>query len=278
MLLAVALLAPYLELLLMHWFSASGHAMASLLALAAAIMVAWLQRPAALAGPPQRNGLGLALLAVFVLAYALALSVLTRRTLVGGSATAIVACLCYLRYGGQGLQRLRYPLLLALLAIPFPGRLLDFLTYHLVGLASLVGTTVLSWLVAGVSQEGSVIVIAGHGAVEVVEDCSGLDGVLLFLPIAVTVVYFQPRLSGIAKAAILALAMPLALLGNLLRILLSGLLQVHYAELNRSEAFHQVVGIISLGLALLALIWLPRLLRRWPTTNRVTPRTGEATP
>ena len=256
-LLAVALLVPYLQLLWMHWFSASSHAMASLLALAAAITIGWLQRPTALANP-RRVGLALALVALCTLAYALSLTVLTRRTLVGVTATGIIACLWYLRYGAQGLKAFKFPLLLALLAVPFPGRLLNIVGYHLVDLASSLGTTVLSWLVAGVTREGSVILIAGHGAVEVVADCNGLAGVLMFLPIAVTVIYFQPQLSTLAKAVIVALAVPLALFGNLLRVVATGLLQVHYADLNRSEAFHQVVGFVALGLALLVLIGLPR--------------------
>ena len=95
-LLAVALLVPYLQLLWMHWGSNSNHAMASLLALAAASAIGWLQRPTALANP-RRVGLALALVALCTLAYALSLTVLTRQTLVGVSATGIVACLCYLR-------------------------------------------------------------------------------------------------------------------------------------------------------------------------------------
>ncbi len=257
-LLAVALLVPYIQLLAVHWFSASDHAMASLLAMGAAITIGALEPPGTPSGP-RRLGLGLALLTVCTLAYALSLTVLTRRTLVGFTATGIVACLCYLRCGSQGLKRWRFPLLLALLAVPAPGRLLETLGYHLVGLASSLGALVLSWLLAGVTREGGVIQIAGHGAVEVVSDCNGLAGVLLFLPIAVTIVYFQPHLSLLAKAAILLLSVPLALFGNLVRIVATGVLQVHHADLNRSEAFHQFLGFLSLGLALLILLALPRV-------------------
>ena len=268
--LVMGLMVPYAQVLWAHWWSGSSHAMASLLALMAAVVCWWVERDTNTTNAPQNPRTAYLLLGAAVLAYSLAVCVFAKRTLVGATTVAVFAALVFVVRGRKGTARMVIPLALLLFVTPFPPVILEPLSYFLVDLAAGAGGSVLGWIVSDVEQHGSLIRIGTYGAVEVIQDCSGLEGVLLFIPLAMTVVHFQPELRLSAKLLVVVLALPLALLGNLLRIVITGLLLRAQFGLNDDPGFHNALGVATLGMALVLLLLLPRFLR--PRRARIDPQ------
>jgi exosortase len=267
-LLLIGLFVPHAELLAVYWRSASSHGMGSLVAVLAALVLLWSLLPLRPGSRPRPSFLrfGYLALACLLALYVANLLVWQKRSLVGYGATGILATLVYLQAGRSGLWQLRYPLALALFAAPLPGLVLEAVDAGMIDLATAAGATVLGWYQDGVVREGYFIRVTEWKTVQVVPDCSGLAGVLLFVPLAIVLSFYYPRLTPLGRIGLLCSALPLALLGNLLRIVLTGVLLVH--DIEETETFHEVSGIVSLSLAMGAMFLIALWLDGSPRSRR----------
>jgi exosortase len=172
--------------------------------------------------------------------------------------------------GWEHLKLLWLPILYLAFAVPPPGPLYVALTTPMQGIAAECGVQLLPLLGCTAARHGTIIEVAGGGrflSLEVAQACSGMRMLIAFVALAAALAYSTDRRMW-QKVLLTALALPIAILCNALRVAATGALAVHGApDWSRGDA-HEYLGIAMLAPALLlqsACAWaLDRLLVEVP--------------
>jgi exosortase len=173
---------------------------------------------------------------------------------------------CVLALGGRRHLRLAAaPLLLLLLAIPLPAVLMTWITMPLQLMSSQIAAATLQAAQLDVVRQGNLLTLP-HITLAVVEACSGLQSAVSLVSVA-AVTAAGLSLSGPRSAVLLAAAVPIAVVGNGLRVAASGILSQWLGEAALKGALHDATGyvaFIAMCGALLAIHLGTRRLPRLP--------------
>jgi exosortase len=137
--------------------------------------------------------------------------------------------------------------------IPLPHRIETALSLPLQRVATTASTYVLQTIGQPAVAEGNVIII-NNARIGVVEACNGLGMLVLFFAVA-TAVAIVVRRSWLEKIIIVASAVPIALVANVLRITATGFLHATVGGPWVDRFFHGFAGWLMMPAAL-ALLWL----------------------
>jgi exosortase len=156
--------------------------------------------------------------------------------------------------GGRSAWRWAWPSI-AFLAfmVPLPYRAAVALTDPLQHIATLSSTFALQTLGLPAVAEGNVILLS-EVELGVVEACSGLRMLVIFFALAAGVTLVIHRALW-EKALILASAVPIAIIVNVIRITVTGVLHELVGARAANAVFHDFAGWVMMPLAL-ALLWL----------------------
>jgi exosortase len=166
------------------------------------------------------------------------------------------------------LRELRFPLLVLLLAIPFPAIVFNQITFPLQLIASRLASEILPYLGVPVLQEGNVIELPVM-KLEVAEACSGIRSLMSLFTLAVFYGYFLEKTS--ARRVILALAsIPIAVAANVARIVGTGLCVQYWDPQKALGFFHEFSGWVMFVVSLCCLYLVHRVMRLF------TPASGKA--
>ena len=158
-----------------------------------------------------------------------------------------------LLFGFQMLRSLTYPLCTLILMIAPPTFVFERLTLSLQLLASSLGASCLDALGYSVLREGNILEMVGI-KLSVEEACSGIRSLLAIIFMCVLYNYFFVRGRSM-RAWILAMAIPIAILGNAGRIVASGIAgQYNHAWV--AGATHEAFGYVSVLIAALGCLAL----------------------
>jgi exosortase len=200
---------------------------------------------------------------------ALTIAILMR---LGGAATSFLpleglslvlclAALIALSGGRAGLLRYWPPIAFLLFMIPLPYEASRMLGAELQKIGTIASTFALQCLGQPAISEGNRILIEGT-TLNVVEACSGLRMLVTFFAFSVAAVFLMDR-HWIVKGLVLASAVPIALLTNVLRIVATGLAHVWLADSASKaqvlEVIHDFNGWMMMPIGLLFLLlelWL----------------------
>jgi exosortase len=162
------------------------------------------------------------------------------------------------RYGLKGLKLLWFPFLYLLFAVPPPTFLLNTLTIPLKHGAATVSTEVLSALGLPVVHEGVTILVAQYQLL--VEDaCSGMNSIIGLTAVCLLYIHLS-RASHPAYALLLAaLAPPIAILANTLRIMAIILITYGFGDAVAQSFIHQLAGLLLFAVALLLIFGIDSL-------------------
>ena len=225
-----------------------------------------LRREALRARPRRGDARGLALVAL-----ACAMQVLGLRAdvlaLQGWSVIAMLFGLSLTLLGGPLTRALALPIGYLAFMLTFPPFVMNRLSFALKEVTVRVAAQAAAWLGVTLQRSGMTLWVTG-GALEIDNPCSGLRSLLAMLA---TGVLLAALLRGGAwrRVLLVALAVPLAMAGNALRITLL-VVTAHYAGIRRAVGlFHDVSGYLTYGLSLAGLLVVFALLR---------PRREEASP
>lgn len=194
---------------------------------------------------------------------------------VGYSFVFAVWGLC-LYFGGVALTRaLAFPLAFLLFMVPTPGGLLDMVSAPLQILSARMAVLLANLSGVGVQNEGvNLIIPAKSIKFEVAVACSGLHSLTAMCMLAALMAYFMtvPRRY---QWGLFALAIPLALLGNILRIYLV-LMVANASGQEAGSAFHDgwIGKLVPFTLAFLVLLGLGRLIE-WRQSRPKEPDDSE---
>jgi len=253
----VAAFWPILVGMYGSWFDERSYMEHGILVIPAAAYMAWAKRDKLSAVPLHPSFWGLALLAwgaLQALLGALGQWVFVSRTAFLISFVGSIA----LVYGLEMIKELVYPLCTLALMIAPPNFVFENLTLRLQMLASALGASALEALGYSVLREGNILEMVGI-KLSVEEACSGIRSLVAILFMCVLYNYFFVEKKSM-RVWILLFAIPIAILGNAVRIIATGIAgQYNHAWVSGTthEAFGYVsvvvaaVGCIGVHLALL---------------------------
>lgn len=219
--------------------------------------IVWERRAELLSVEIRSSGWGLAVLAfggILACAGALAAEIFTERIALLVTITGLIWYL-----GGTALlRRLAFPLALLCFMLPLPGLLYKQITFPLQILASRIAEQGLEMLGHMVLREGNIIEMAGW-QISVIEACSGVRSLLSLAFFSLAYAYlFHPGVW--MRWALLAAAVPIAVLANSSRIVLTGILGEYDPRLAEGF-FHGMSGWVVFVVAIAMLAALERALR-----------------
>lgn len=179
----------------------------------------------------------------------------------GLSLLITLAGLCML-LGGLPLLRYAWPAILFLLFMfPLPFRVERALALELQWLATQVSTYTLQTIGVAAVAEGNRILLEAE-PIGVEDACSGLSMLMTFIALS-TAVVFLFALSWVDKVLILLSSIPIALIANVVRIVVTALMMEWWDSRRAYDFFHNWEGWLMMvfALQLLALeVWLLRRL------------------
>jgi exosortase len=205
---------------------------------------------------PTWAGLGLVVFGLITLVFGVyGVDLFTSRL----SFVILLAGLVWTFFGGQIVRQVLFPILVLLLAIPFPAIVFNQITFPLQLLASRLASMILPLLGVPVLQEGNVIQLPVM-KLEVAEACSGIRSLMSLFTLAVFYGYFLER--GTKRRVILALAsIPIAVAANVARIVGTGLCVQYWDPVKALGFFHEFSGWVMFVISLICLYMIHRLMQ-----------------
>lgn len=180
---------------------------------------------------------------------------------VKGISLVVNLCGVTLLLGGIKSLRWLWPSLAFLLFMfPLPYLVEHWLGWYLQKIATIASTFMLQTIGYPAYAEGNVIHIRDQN-LEVANACNGLSMLLTFLALAVAVAILINR-SWLDRGIILASAIPIAVLSNILRIVVTGVFYMEVGKELGDRIFHDFAGWLMMPLAL-AFMWLELKLLDW---------------
>lgn len=146
----------------------------------------------------------------------------------------------------------KWLMLFAFLMVPLPGRIHNMISGPLQSVAASGAVITLELLGVTVSQEGNVMVLNHRVPVAVAEACSGLRMLTAFVIVAAVIAFVIKR-PGWQKAALVVSSIPVAIICNLIRLVVTALLFLVVSG-EWAERFHDIAGWAMMPLAVFILI------------------------
>jgi exosortase len=206
------------------------------------------------------SGVGLALILASLALYLAGLRIQqTRFVLV--SLVGLLWSIPYFVYGARTARLLMFPCAYLLFCIPLT--FLETLTLPLRLLSTGVSAAVLNGIGIAVSRVGTAIYFASSNgfALDVAHPCSGLR--YLMAMVALTTAYSYMALTSPWRRLTLCLcSIPLAMAGNIIRILLIALVGLAFGQEAAMGFYHDYSGYVVFAIAIILMIWLGGILQR----------------
>jgi exosortase len=249
---------PVLVKLVGRWSADPQYSHGYLVPAFAALLV-WLRRKELRAVPLQVNWWGVVLLAIGA-SLLLAGGLLYFSWFEEVSLLPTLAGMCLLFGGGRAFRILWPAIVFLAFMLPLPFRLEKALAAELQTVASIASNYALQTMGFPALREGNVIVL-NDVRIGVVEACSGLSMLVVFFALATAVVILVKRPLW-EKAVILPSAIPIAIVANVIRITVTGVLHETVGSKTADAFFHDFAGWLMMPLAL-GLLWLELKLLSW---------------
>jgi exosortase len=255
--LLIALYARVGIKLVVDWYNIADYSHGFLVPLFSLFLL-WDKRKQIAATPvrPSWAGLSLVGLGLIVLIFGIyGVDLFTSRI----SFVILLSGLIWTFFGSAMLRQLQFPVLVLLLAIPFPAIIFNQITFPLQLLASRLASMLLPLLGVPVLQEGNVIQLPVM-KLEVAEACSGIRSLMSLFTLAVFYGYFLEKTT--LRRVLLALAsIPIAVAANVARIVGTGLC-VQYWDPNKALGFfHEFSGWVMFLVSLACLYLVHRAIQ-----------------
>jgi|SRR5579871_5712969 len=239
------------------WLDERAYMEHGILVVPAACYMAWTRRDEIAATPRKPSGWGVVL--VFAGALQALFGLAAQWVWVSRTAflVSLVGCILAL-YGPRMVRTLGYPLCTLILMIAPPTFIFERLTLSLQLLASRLGAACLEAMGFSVFREGNILQMVGI-KLSVEEACSGIRSLIAILFMCSLYNFFFVR--GIpSKALVFAASIPIAVIGNVGRIVATGIAGQYDPEL-ASGMVHETFGYISVTLAAAGCVAFHLLLR-----------------
>ncbi len=248
-------LEPFLELEVRLWFSSSKQNSAALIGFVGALWMLLGRRKEVFGKPGRSRNWSVFFSALFIGCLWFSLLMDVRSGVAFFSILLLFSSLHYL-FGFRFAPSTLFAGLFLLATVPIPGGFMAKMGQVLVEAAAALAFGILRPFYSGLDLLGYSLVLPSGAAVEIVDDCNGLAGILLFPILILTLLAFWRVRSWKVGGLFLGLSFLAAFGGNLLRILLTAFFEFQGLSWNHSPVFHEVLGLVSLALFFIPLAWL----------------------
>ncbi|MBI5417741.1 exosortase [Candidatus Poribacteria bacterium] len=161
-------------------------------------------------------------------------------------------------YGKDVAKALSFPIFYLLLLVPPPLSILDSITLPMRYGISVATQIILNFFNYPITREGLLLLIGGH-QIYMGAPCSGFRSLITIISLGLVYAYINK--GTIKKKIILIIAViPLALLGNLIRVMSMCLFTFYFGENIAQQYFHDYSGIVMFILVTLGLMGMESLL------------------
>ncbi len=211
--------------------------------------------------PVRPTAWGRIALAICAVGYLGAL-VVRQASLLGVMFVAMVVALVLALRGPRWVSCLRFPLAYLVFMIPLPPAWVTPLIVELQLMVSTAAVRLLQVFGIPIFREGNVLTLPGDVSLFVAEACSGITSLITLIPIGVFIAYFTE--SDLRRRLVIVLAvLPIALAGNLLRVIVTVLLAIRVdAEFATQGPLHEWAGVATYVVGCLCLLGVGAWLRR----------------
>jgi exosortase len=258
--------------LAVQWFS-SADASYGLILASVAVAIAFRRRHLLPVRPLFRDGLLSSTAGLFVLVSGCAL-------LVAGTIAAdlfttrfsfivVTTGLIWFLAGRQAVRAFAAPLLFLVLAIPLPELIVNAITLPLQLIASRIAETALLAAGTPVIRDGNVLTLP-RMTLQVAEACSGLRSAVSLVSVGVLLAWAS-RGTFLRKAAVVAAAVPVAVLANGLRIAAAGFASEAWGPAAAGGMWHELMGWLTFVACLSVLLEIQHQLDRATLRSAFTP-------
>jgi len=237
--------------------------------------LAWrnLRNRDATAGKASSSGLFLVVLglAMFIFGWKLGYLFISTLSLI----PLLYGIIIYL-YGTVMAKRLSFPILYLLLMVPPPLGVLDAITIPMRQGISEAAVAILNAIHYPIHREGLMLYLGTH-EIFMGAPCSGFRSLITMFSLGIFYVYV---IKGTLwkKLALVAAIIPLALLGNLIRVITLCLLTYHKGEKVAQGFFHYFSGGVIFVIMIVGLLVLEAVLERFEKKTGSVPRRGASQP
>ena len=263
--LAVAVYAPILYYMVLHWRGSADYSHGFVIA-PLAVYFAWERRRALERAPIEPSWWGLLPLSLGALALAigrLGVELMSMRT----AFVLTLMGLVLLLLGRRIFRILAFPLCFLFLMVPLPQSLTNVIAFPLQLIAADLAVTTLHWFGMPVLREGNIIHLP-ESQLFVAQACSGLHSLMALGTLGVVFAYFFRKTWG-ERLVLVASTLPIAVTVNALRVVLTALLAYRFGSGMAEGVIHQTEGFFTFGLAFAVLLIEARLLSwLWPRRTR----------
>jgi len=187
-------------------------------------------------------------LVVYLLSYAGGIDVFARLALVSSLIGLVLAC-----WGWKVLRRSIFPLAFLFFMVPVPDSLVGLVSFPL----QIFATKVSAWLISALSipvvREGNMLYFV-QTQLEVAQACSGIRSMVSMLMLGFLLAYMSNQ-GILARALLLASAIPVAVIANIVRVSGTGVLAHFWGDEVARGFLHGFSGMVvfAFGLGLLVL-------------------------
>lgn len=143
--------------------------------------------------------------------------------------------------------------------VPLPYIVYDAMAFPLKLLVTKASVAVLQILSIPVVREGNIIMFP-QTVLEVADACSGLRSLMSLVTLAVALAFITQK-SAIKRALLIVSAVPVAIVTNMFRVIVTGILANRYGAAAAEGFFHEFAGMVIFALAMLLLFAESALLR-----------------
>ena len=181
-------------------------------------------------------------------------------TVEAGGAYLAGMTMIYARFGGRLMIKHWFPFLYLAFAVPPPAYLLDQVTQPLKQFVSHISTDTLAATGLPVDREG-VTIFVGQYQLLVEDACSGMNSIIGIIAVTLLYAHLAHGSSLRYSLLLLALAVPIAIAANIVRIM-TLILLTYFAGDSVAQGFlHYTAGFFLFGLAILLVFSLDKALR-----------------
>jgi len=177
------------------------------------------------------------------------------------SLVLMVAGLALMVAGWRVLRRVLWILLFLFLMVPLPNRVHDLISGPLQTMATAGSVFLLEAFGVRISRQGNTMILNGNTPLGVAEACSGLRMLTAFIIVAAFLAYMVKR-SRRQKAFLLLSSIPVALICNILRIVVTAVLILNVSTEVAEKFFHDFAGLVMMPTAVMLMFGELRLMNR----------------
>ncbi|PLX88957.1 MAG: exosortase [Desulfuromonas sp.] len=163
-------------------------------------------------------------------------------------------------FGWAVLRQVSLPVGYLFFMVPLPYILYDTLAFPLKLLVAKYSVLGLKLMGVIVWREGNIIQFP-QVVLEVADACSGLRSLLSLIALAVALAFLSHRVAW-QRLLVIAAALPIAIVSNMFRVIVTGLLAQHYGAAAAEGFFHEFAGLAVFLMAFILLGLVSALLRR----------------